>query len=211
VCHNHPSITDSQSFTVTKDTSGVEAAPAALAVEPGRGAPGRDVHVTGHRFACTESRIVELSWDDEPLATSTSDASGDLDTSISVPIDAQAGSHIVRASCSAGSGVATAGFTVVVTGTRPETTTPPPPPPTWGIAGWVVLVIIAVLAVVAYRHWRKPRVQPTPRVYATVSPASGPPLVTTRETPAHGEVTHALRLQVHADLGTETISEVESD
>ncbi len=214
-CQNHADVTDSQPFAVTKDTTGVEveAAPASLAVEPSRGGAGLDVHVVGHRFACTESRIVELSWDDQPLATSTSEASGDLDTSISVPANAEAGSHLVRASCSAGSGIATAGFTVIVTGTRPETTPPPPPPPPppWGIAGWVVLVIVAVLAVVAYRHWRKPRAQPTPRVYATVSSASGPPLVTTRETPARGEVTHALRLQVHADLGTESISEVESD
>ncbi len=216
-CRNHADITDSQSFMVTKDTVGV-AAPAALALEPARGAPGDHVHVTGDRFACTDSRIVELSWDGQPLGNSSADASGHFDTSISVPANAQPSSHTVRASCSAGSPFATAGFTVVVTGTIPatipETTPPPSPAPpqkSGGIAGWVVLVIVGVLAVLAYRHWRKPRHTPKPRVYATVSPTSGLPLVTTSETPAHGEVTHALRLQVHADLGTQTISEVDDD
>jgi hypothetical protein len=218
-CRNHADISDSQSFTVTKDTVG-GTAPAALALEPARGAPGDAVRVTGDRFACTNSRIVELSWDGQPLANPSADASGHFDTSISVPANAEAGNHTVRASCSAGSAVATAGFTVVVTGTIPTTNPktispppPPPPPPPPGIAGWVLLLIVGVLAVLAYRHWRKPRnkPKPNPRVSATVSPTGGLPLVTTRETPAHGEVTHALRLQAHADLGTQTISEVDSD
>ncbi len=216
-CRNHADVTDSQPFMVTNETVG-GITPAAIALEPARGAPGANVDVDGDRFACINSRIVELAWDGQPLATSTADASGHFHASISVPANAQASNHIVRASCSAGSAVATAGFTVVVTGTIPTTTsqtTPPPPPPpnSGGIAGWVVLLIACVLAVLAYRHWRKPRnkPQPSPRVYATVSPAGGLPLVTTSETPAHGEVTHALRLQAHGDLGTQTISEVDSD
>jgi hypothetical protein len=216
-CRNDADISDSQSFTVTNDTVGGTAL-AALALEPARGVPGNPVHITGERFDCTDSRTVQLSWDGQPLANPPADASGHFDTSTAVPANAQAGSHTVRASCAAGSAVATAGFTVVATGTVPETipkTTPPPPPPPPppGIALWVLLLILGVLAVLAYRHWRKPRnkPQPNPRVYATVSPTSGLPLVSTSETPAHGEVTHALRLQVHADLGTQTISEVDSD
>jgi hypothetical protein len=216
-CRNHPDITDSQSFMVTNDTVGV-AVPATLGLAPARGVPGDRVHVTGDRFACGDSRIVELLWDGQRLANSSADASGHFDTSISVPPDAQVSSHIVRASCVTGSAIATAGFTVIATGpippTIPETTPPPPPSPQGGTTGFLVLAIVGVLAalaVLAYRHWRKPRPNPKPRVYATVSPTSGLPLVSTRETPAHGEVTHALRLQVHADPGTQTISEVDSD
>jgi hypothetical protein len=217
-CRNHADITDSQSFTVTKDTVGV-APPAALALEPARGAPGDPVHVTGDGFACTDSPIVLLSWDGQPLGNSSADASGHFDTSISVPANAQPSSHLVRAACSAGSAVATAGFTVIFTGpvptTTPGTTPPPPPPPppdlSGLIAGCLVLLIVGVLAVLAYRHWRKPRPKPTPRVYATVSPTSGLPVVTTSDTPAPGEVTHALRLLAHADVGTQTVSEVKSD
>jgi hypothetical protein len=213
-CRNHPDLTDSQSFTVTADTIGA-AAPAALALAPARGAPKDVVHVTGDRFACNDSRVVELSWDGRPLANVSVDTSGHFDTTISVPADAQAGSHTSRATCTTGSAVATAGFTVVVAGTIPPTTTgtpptasPPPPPQTFG---WLVLVIIGVLAVVAYRRWRKPRPKPQHPVYATVSPTSRLPLVSTHEIPVHGELTHALRLQVHADIGTQTISEVDSD
>jgi hypothetical protein len=216
-CSNHADITDTQSFMVTNDTVAA-AVPAALTLAPARGAPADHVHVTGDRFACTDSRIVKLSWDGQPLTNTTADASGHFDTSISVPADAQASSHTVRAACTAGSAVATAGFTVVVAGTIPptipETTPPTSPPPkqkSGGNAGWVVLVIVGVLTVLAYRRWRKRRPKPPPRVYATVSPASGLPLVTTRETPARGEVTHALRVQLHADVGTQTISEVDSD
>jgi hypothetical protein len=178
------------------------------------------VHITGDGFACTDSSMVLLSWDGRRLGDASADASGHFDTSISVPADAPPSSHLVRAACSAGSAASTAGFTVVFTGSPVTTTTtgttppqsPPPEPDLSGlIAGCLVLLVVAVLAIVASRHWRKPRPKPTPRVYATVSPTNGLPLVTTSETPAHGEVTHALRLRVHADVGTQTISEVESD
>jgi hypothetical protein len=218
-CRNHADITDTQSFTVTNDTAGV-AVPAALTLAPARGAPGDPVHVTGDRFACTDSRTLQLSWDGQPLANPSADASGHFVTSISVPANAQVSSHIVRASCSAGSSAATAGFTVI-TGPIPRTTPPtgpvtPPQTSSTANAGWLILALIicaVIVAVLAYRYTHKPRnkPQPTPRVYATVSPTSGVQLVSTRETPAHGEVTHALRLQVHADLGIQTISEVDSD
>ena len=217
-CRNHPDLTDSQSFTVTADAIGA-VAPAALALAPARGAPHDIVHVTGDRFACNGSRVVELSWDGQPLGNPSADTSGHFDTTISVPADAQAGSHTARAACADGSAVATAGFTVVIagtippptTGTRPTASPPPPPPQNFG---WLVLLIIgvaAVVAVVAYRQWRKQQPKPQHHVYATISPNSRPSVVSTQETPAHGEFTHALRLQVHADIGTQTISEVDSD
>jgi hypothetical protein len=217
-CRNHPDLADSQSFTVTADAIGA-VAPAALALTPARGAPRDVVHVTGDRFACTDSRAVELSWDGQPLANASADTSGHFDTTISVPADAQVGSHTARAACATGSAVATAGFTVVIAGTIPPTTagtprTLPPPPTPPQKFGWLLLLIIgvvAIVAVVAYRRWRKRRPKPQHQVYATVSPTSRPPLVSMRETPAHGELTHALRLQVHADIGTQTISEVDSD
>lgn len=214
-CRNHPDLAASQSFTVTADTIGA-VAPAALALAPARGAPHDVVHITGDRFACTDSRVVELSWDGRALANASADTSGHFDTTISVPADAQVGSHTARAACATGSAAATAGFTVVITGTIPPTATgtprtaPPPPPPPRKF-GWLVLLIIGIVAVAAYRRWRKRRPKPLHHVYATVSPSSRPPLVSTQETPAHGELTHALRLQVHADIGIQTISEVDSD
>jgi hypothetical protein len=218
-CRNHADITDTQSFTVTNDTVGGTAS-AALSLEPARGAPGDVVHISGDRFACNNSRNVQLSWDGKPLDSPSADRSGYFETSISVPANAEAGSHTVRASCSAGSSAATAGFTVI-TGPIPRTTPPtgpvtPPQTSSTANAGWLILALIicaVIVAVLAYRYTHKPRnkPQPTPRVYATVSPTSGVPLVSTRETPANGEVTHALRLQAHADLGIQTISEVDSD
>lgn len=215
-CRNHPDLADSQSFTVTADTVGA-VAPAALALAPARGAPNDVVHVTGDRFACNDSRVVELSWDGRPLADTSADASGHFDSAISVPVDAQVGSHTARAACATGSAVATAGFTVVIAGTippmstgTPPTAAPPPAPPPRNF-GWLVLLIIAVVAAMAYRRWRKRRPKPQHHVLATVSPSSCPPLVSTRETPADGELTHALRLQVRADIGTQTISEVDHD
>jgi hypothetical protein len=179
------------------------------------------VHITGDRFACTNSGTVQLSWDGKPLDNPSADPSGHFETTISVPANAEAGSHTVRASCSAGSSAATAGFTVI-TGPIPRTTPPTgpvtPPPQTSSTANalWLILALIigaVMVAVLAYRYTRKPRnkPRPAPRVYATVSPTSGRPLVSTLETPARGEVTYALRLQVHADLGIQTISEVDSD
>lgn len=214
-CRNHRDLADSQSFTVTADSVGA-VAPAALTLAPARGAPRDVVHVTGDRFACNDSRAVELSWDGQRLADVSADTSGHFDTTISVPAETEVGSHTARAACATGSAVATAGFTAVIAGTIPPTTTgvaqtaqPPPAPPQK--FGWLVLLIVAVAALVAYRHLRNRRRKPQHHVHATVSPSSRTPLVSTRETPAHGELTHALRLQVHGDIGTQTISEVDRD
>jgi hypothetical protein len=72
----------------------------------------------------------------------------------------------------------------------------------------VVMTILGVLATVIHHRWRKPRPN---HVYARVSTSSALPLLSTRETPAHGELNHAVRLQVHADLGAPTIREMDSD
>jgi hypothetical protein len=213
-CRSHADVTDTQSFVVTEES--VEpAAAAALALTPARGSPGSNVHLSGDRFACRDARIVQLSWDGQPLTNSTADASGHFDASISVPANADVNSHIVRAACEAGSAVATAGFSVVASGTIPptipETTTSTPKQKSSGITAWLLLIFVGVLAVLALRHWRKQRRKPTRRIYAWTSPNSGLPVVSASDTPARGEASHALRLQIHADLGTQTLSEVDSD
>ncbi len=87
-CRNHADITDSQSFTVIKDSVAVSAS-AALTLKPTRGAPGDAVQVSGDRWICTESQTVQLSWDGQPLANPSADASGHFETSISVPASAR--------------------------------------------------------------------------------------------------------------------------
>lgn len=215
MCRNHTDITGSRPFTVMTDVSG-GATPAALAIEPAHGSPGDRVHVTGDGFSCNNSRAVVLLWDDQRLADTSANVSGHLDTSVVVPADARASSHIVRVACSAGKAAATAGFTVLIATpvamTAPPTSSPQPPQQeSGGFGGWMVLLILGVAAVLTYRHWRKPRPKPTARVYAAVLPASGLPVVTTNEAPTHGEVSHSLSLRTHADLGTQIISEVDDD
>ncbi len=210
-CHDHPELTDSQSFSVITDAVGA-AEPAALALAPARGAPRDPVQVTGDRFACNDAGAIELFFDGQLLANPSADVSGHFDTVIKVPADARVGSHTARAVCDIGSAVATAGFTVVPAATTAPTTvgTQKDPPPTerrWNF-GWLLWVIFGVLAAVAYRHWRKP---PVHHVSATVSLTSRTPLVSTHETPTAGERTHALRLQTHADPGIQTFREVDSD
>jgi hypothetical protein len=213
-CHDHPELTDSQSFTVITDTVGA-AEPAALALAPARGAPRDPVQVTGDRFACNDAAAIELFFDGQLLANPSADVSGHFDTVIKVPADARVGSHTARAVCDIGSAVATAGFTVVPAATTAPTTagTQKDPPPTerrWNFGWWlwVIFAVLAVLAVVAYRHWRKP---PVHHVSATISLTSRTPLVSTHETPTAGERTHALRLQTRADPGIQTLREVDSD
>lgn len=216
-CSTHPDVTDTQSFTVTKDAVGAVAS-AALTLTPTRGAPGASIYLTGDRFVCTDNRTVQLSWDGQPLTTLTADSSGHFETSIAIPAEADVNSHVVRAACEAGSAATTAGFTVLAAGTLPPaittttTASPPPPPPdnSGAAIALLMLIIVGVSAVLAHRHWRKRRLNPV-RVHATISPTSGLPVVSTSDTPADGEVSHALRLLVHADLGTQTISEVNSD
>jgi hypothetical protein len=213
-CSNHPEITDSRPFTVTTDAVNAAALPI-LTLTPDRGAPKDTVRVTGDRFACNDSGPIALSWDGDIIGDPLADASGHFDVRFAVPADAQPGNRNVGAACAAGPPVAIAGFTVVV-GTISSTTTtatnqnpPPPLPPrkfTWLLVA--VMTIVGVVATVIHHRWRKPRPN---HVYARVSTSSPLPLLSTHQTPAHGELDHAVRLQVHADLGTPTIREVDSD
>jgi len=205
-CRNHPDITDRQSFTVTSSETTPVTEPA-LVLQPTSGPPGGEVHVTGERFACaSHSRAVELSWDDgTQLASASLDASGRFDTSVSVPADAAAGRHTVRAACSDGSASAPTDFTVVV---KIGDGSPPPPPPR--NAWWVIALMAGVaLLVLAYflsrRRGRHGRLDT--RVHAVSRPGA-PLVVTVRETPAPGEATHVVRLEPHPDTGTQTIRDI---
>lgn len=208
-CSNDPGIGARQSFTVT-DSAPPDTQPAALAVAPDSGLAGDRVRVTGGRFSCADgSQNVQLSWDDgPPVSTVPTDASGRLDTLVSVPAGSASGDHTLRAACADGTSPASAGFTVHASGAPPTTTSPP----SRGITGWVVLALIGgavILAGLVYaRSRRQRRPHPNTRVRAVRRPG-GPPVVTVRETPARGEATHAIRVEAHSDIGTQTIREVD--
>jgi hypothetical protein len=180
--------------------------PAAMALQPASGQRGDEMRVAGERFACANP-TVELSWDDGTwLANPPVDASGGFAASVLVPANADARSHTVRAACSDGSIALATAFTVIA-GPPP----PPPPPPPPGIWGWVIVLILVVAAVLVARHIHHRRSpHPNTRVHAVVHPG-GPPVATVHETPAHGEATHAIRLEAHFDSGIQTIREVNDD
>ncbi len=208
-CRNHPDITDRQPFTVTSEPTSANGS-AVLTLQPTSGRPGDEVRVTGDRFSCANhSRTVTLSWDDgTQLPSASLDPSGHFDASVSVPANNDARRLTLRASCSDGSAVEAADFTVVL---GPP---PPPPPPPRGIAGWLIALIAliagSVLLVAAHIFRRVLRPHPTPHAQAVLRPG-GPPAVTVCETPAPGEATHAMRLQAHSDPGIQTIREVDDD
>jgi hypothetical protein len=216
-CRNDPDITDQQSFTVTSTVTNPPPEPAALALQPTSGHAGEQVRASGDRFLCANhSRTVELAWDETQLASPALDASGHFDASFSVPATAEANGHTVRAACSDTSAAAVAEFTVIAVNGSVVPPTPvagghtsSPSPELW----WVIVLVVAAVAVlVAYLRWGRPRPPkpPAPRVQA-VSRLSGPPLVTTRETPADGEATHAIRLQALSGVNSVTIREVDDD
>ena len=210
-CRNNPDITDRQPFTVTSEPTPVNGS-AVLTLQPTRGRPGDQVRVTGDRFSCAnQSRTAKLSWDDgTQLPGASLDPSGHFDTSVSVPANTDARRLTLRASCSDGSAVQAADFTVVL-GPPPPPPPPTPPPPPSGIAGWLIALIVgSVLLVVAYILRRVLRPRPAPYAQAVLRPG-GPPVVTVCETPARGEATHAIRLQAHSDPGIQTIREVDDD
>jgi hypothetical protein len=205
-CRNHPGITDRQPFTVTSEPTSANGS-AVLTLQPTSGGPGEQVRVTGDRFSCANhSRTVTLSWDDgTQLPSASLDPSGHFDTSVSVPANSDGRRLTLRASCSDGSAVEAADFTVVLG------SPPPPPPPPRGIAGWLIALIVSgvlLLAAHIFRRVRRPR--PAPHARAVLRPG-GPPAITVYETPAAGEATHAMRLQAHSDPGIQTIREVDDD
>lgn len=179
---------------------------AAMALQPASGQRGDEMRIAGERFACV-NRTVTLSWDDgTQLANPPVDASGGFAASVPVPANADIGSHTVGAACSDGSIALAAAFTVIA---APVSLPPPPPAP--GIWGWVIALVLVVAAVLVVRHIRhRQRPRPDTRVQVVTRPG-GPPVATVHETPAHGEATHAIRLEAHFDSGIQTISEVNDD
>jgi hypothetical protein len=205
-CQHQSTITASQSFEVMKAEPPAVTRPPTLATQPISGRPGDQMRVAGERFACANG-TVELAWDDGTrLADTPVDASGGFGASIPVPANTNIRGDTVRAACSDGTTALTAAFTVIV-----GTPLAPLPPPHTGIWGWVIALILVVAAVLVVRQIRQRRhPHQDARVHA-VAGRSVLPVTTVHERPAHGEATHAIRLEAHFDSGTQTIREVNDD
>jgi hypothetical protein len=124
-CQYHSTITASKPFEVTEVEPPVVTPPPSLAVQPTSGHPGDPMRITGERFVCTDHPgTVELRWDDDTsLATPPVDAAGNFETSVPVPLDADARGHTVNAACVDKSVAMATAFTVVAKDV------PPPPVP----------------------------------------------------------------------------------
>ena len=209
-------------------------APATLTLEPSSGSPGDRVSVIGREFFCdNDSRQVELVWDNGPLVADTfTDELGEFRGTVLVPPDAALGGRVVTASCTEGPITETATFTVVTRPTTAAEITPPvielpateppvidppvveppaiEPPPGFPLRTFA-LIFTAALAALAYRGWRQHRAYPTDvRVHTAFGPSAAPTM-TVRETPAPGQRSLAIRLQAHADSGTQTIEETDDE
>ena len=213
-CHNHPDITDHQTFTVTSTVTDTKPKPAALTLNPSSGSPEDQVNVIGEGFVCADhSTTVEVSWSGTPLSSGSVDASGHFTVSFPVPAAADAGAHTVRAVCLDGSTPVATDFTVTIPAKRTIVPTPPgtnTTDTTDPASYWWVFVLMAVgvaLLGVVYNRAKRLRPPKVPAVHA-VSRFRGPPLVTVHETPAPGESTHALRLETHSGARTLTVEEV---
>jgi hypothetical protein len=182
--------------------------------------------------------VFSLQWDGTPVDLSRASAQGrDVVVPYTVPDDAPARDYSVTVSCGDAHHAAT--FTVVApkieptptTSTMPghrgsEITAPPPvdvptpamalpppspPPPRTGIWGWMIALTLVVAATLVGRHlYRHRHLHSDTRVHVVTRP-SGLPVTTVHETPAHGEATHAIRLEAHFDAGIQTIKEVNDD
>ncbi|MET0699696.1 MAG: hypothetical protein ABWY93_08520, partial [Mycobacterium sp.] len=214
VCRDHPDVSDSLSFTVTPlappITTPVLSAPATLALTPSSGQPDDRVQVVGDRFGCTNVfGTVQLWWEDgTQLPVATLDRSGHFTTSVAVPLNAPAGPLRLHATCLGASIPMTADFTVVAD-PIPEL------PPRNGIPWWVI-VLIGVTAggasLLVVRRLRKSKPSPRPAPVVRAVPRVGPPpAVDVFATPANGEATHTVLLEIHADPGTQMIREVDDD
>lgn len=213
----------------------------ALTLDRAEGHRGSDISVSGSDFPCASSGTVELLWDGagEPLAeapapeftvtitvpdqasigghtvvgrcrddpTVSAMQSFDVSESQRPPVTSTpvVTSPVVVPSPPAPSVSPASGHsgeTTDIAGPPPSTT-----PPTIWI--WLIVLIGAIAAGFGVRHMRR-RPNPPTRVRVVAHPA-GPPIAGVRETPARGESTHALRLEVHADPGSRTIREVNDD
>jgi hypothetical protein len=177
----------------------------ALTLRPTSGYSGDRVQVDGRRLPCTNrAGPVNLSWDDGTNLTDASlDQSGNFATSVLVTPKTDGGRLTMRARCADGV-VLAADFTVL-------SSSPLPPERNYW---WVLWLIVGIAALVYFlRRLRpsKPKPKPAlPHIYAVAHP-DGVPVVSVRATPKRGESTHNLRLEAHADLGTQTVREVDDD
>jgi hypothetical protein len=131
-CQGRSTITASKPFEVTETEPPVVTPPPTLAVRPTSGHPGDQMSITGERFVCTDhAGIVEVRWDDDTsLATPPVDATGHFETSVSVPLGADARGHTVNAACADKSVAMAAAFAVVA----PDVPPPPVPAPAAAMA-----------------------------------------------------------------------------
>lgn len=206
-CHLDSSINVTSTFTVTSRPKPIPEQPGpTLTLQPSSGHSEDTIQATGDRFQCANhSGPVNLAWDDGTTLTDVSlDQSGHFATSILVPSKADGGRVTLRATCPDGV-VLAADFTVL--------SSPPPPPPKnnfW----WLLWLFFGVAAITALAHaLRRHRpVEPPPPPYIhAVGRADGAPIVTACETADPGERTHTLRMEAHADSGTQTVREVDDD
>lgn len=209
-CVDDPDVADETQFTVTENVvTGTPAGAATVALDPTSGTAGDQVSVTGTSFLCDNgSRLVQLDFGGRTAPSVSVDAAGGFRTTFTVPLDAAAGTVILRASCADGSVARTASFTVIASPVIPTTTTSSDrkPPPNDGVIVLVVLLVLAAVAIVAvmvYRGLRKPR-PPAPNPRVRVEQRIGdPPDVVLRETA--GRSSHAIRLSIHPGSPTHTI------
>ncbi|KHO26061.1 hypothetical protein QQ44_09770 [Mycolicibacterium setense] len=207
-CRNNADIKDTQTFTVTSRPKPIPEQPdPALTLQPTSGRAEDLIVATGDRFLCaSHSGPVTLVWDDGTRATDAPlDRSGHFTTSIQVP-RTDGGRMTLRATCADGV-VLAADFTVLGSPTSPS----PPPDHDYRWVLWLIVGVAAVAALVhALRHRRPPKPPTPPHVHA-VGHADGAPTVIARETPGPGEARHTLRLEAHADPGTQSVREVDDD
>ena len=211
-CAHHPDVNATQPFTVTSEPA-TAGPPPQLGVQPGSGHPGDRVRASGDRLPCARRPgPVTLSWGDGTPAVASVDASGRFDVELVVPAGAEAGQLTLHGACSDGV-VLAADFTVLPTAPPPPP--PPPPPPAPPLIPWMLTaLLVGVLGLLGWKFARRgPRRQTTPVVHSVhaVARPAGAAAVAVRETPAPGESTHAFRIEMHVDVRTTTLGEVDDD
>lgn len=206
-CRLDSSIKVSSTFTVTSLPKLIPEQPEpTLTLQPTSGHSEDTILATGDRFRCaTHSGPVNLAWDDgTTLIDASLDQSGHFTTSILAPRKVDGGRVTLRATCSDGV-VLAADFTVLGSPLQP-----PPKHNYW----WVLWVFFGIAAITALTHvlrQRRPVKPPPPPHVHAVGHTDGAPIVIARETPEPGERTHTLRMEAYADLGTQSVREVNDD
>lgn len=206
-CRLDSSIKVSSTFTVTSLPKPIPEQPEpTLTLQPTSGHSEDTILATGDRFRCaTHSGPVNLAWDDgTTLVDASLDQSGHFTTSILAPRKVDGGRVTLRATCSDGV-VLAADFTVL------GSPLPPPPKHNYWWVLWVFFGIAAITALTHVLRQRRPVKPPPPPHVHAVGHTDGAPIVIARETPEPGERTHTLRMEAYADLGTQSVREVDDD